>query len=173
MTRYLTTILLVGVTFDTGSRCCGQEPKLRATLKGHIHFVHSVVFSPDGRMLASGSFDSTIKLWEVRTGQERAVLGGHTNGVLSVAFSPDGKSFLTGGSDNAVRRWDAASGQPIGPPLQHAGTVLGVHVHHGEVEVGQPDVPGVRDGSVAGLSHDLHGRTAHRHSRPGAPRAAP
>ena len=48
-----------------------QEPKLRDTLQGHRNGVHSVAYSPDGKTLASGSFDGTIKLWDVATGKEQ------------------------------------------------------------------------------------------------------
>src|SRR5260370_34286975 len=61
--------------------------KERATLRGHKAAVASVAFSPDGKALASGSVDGTIKLWEVATGQERATLQGHRD-VLSFVFSP-------------------------------------------------------------------------------------
>jgi WD40 repeat protein len=64
-----------------------------------------VAFSPDGKTLASGSDDNTIKLWDVATGKEQATLKGHTAWVASVAFSPDGKTLASGG-DTTVRLWD-------------------------------------------------------------------
>src|ERR1700676_1143729 len=76
-----------------------QEPKLRDTLKGHTDIVSSVAFSPDGKTLASGSRDNTIKLWDVQQGKERATLSGHTNKVSSVAYSPDGKTMASGSWD--------------------------------------------------------------------------
>ncbi|MDB9540704.1 trypsin-like peptidase domain-containing protein, partial [Anabaenopsis arnoldii] len=65
------------------------------TLTGHSNVVNSVAFSPDGKTLASasGSWDKTIKLWDVATGRSIATLTGHSNVVNSVAFSPDGKTL--------------------------------------------------------------------------------
>jgi WD40 repeat protein len=60
------------------------------TLEGHTLAVTSVAFSPDGKLLASGSWDNTVKLWEVATGRELRTLKGHTDHATSVAFSPYG-----------------------------------------------------------------------------------
>jgi len=69
----------------------------KAILKGHTSLVISVAFSPDGKTLASASWDETIKLWDVATGKEQATLKGHTDAVWSVAFSPDGQTLASGG----------------------------------------------------------------------------
>src|SRR5437016_1951960 len=96
-----------------------QEPKLRDTLKGHTGLVYSVAFSPDGKTLASGSFDCMIKLWDVATGMEQATLKGHTNQVHSVAFSPDGKTLASGGGDppkpGEIKLWDVTTGKEQAP----------------------------------------------------------
>src|SRR5438552_12430957 len=85
----------------TGQQSGEQRPKglvtikELASLKGHDGAVRCVAYSPDGRMLASGSDDSTIKLWDVATGKGRATLKGHDDAVQSMAFSPDGRTLAS------------------------------------------------------------------------------
>src|SRR5690349_12945796 len=91
-------VLLVGlaVAWLGAGPLPAQEPKLKATFRGHKSVVASVAYSPDGKTLASGSQDKTIKLWDVATGKEQATLKGHTSAVMSVAYSPDGKTLASG-----------------------------------------------------------------------------
>src|SRR5699024_12598254 len=88
-------------------------PTRRSYDCGHERSVESVEFSPDGTMIASGSMDETIRLWNIDTGQAVNVLIGHSEGVKSVAFSPDGTTIVSGSSDGTVRRWDVTSGENI------------------------------------------------------------
>ncbi|WP_017715532.1 serine/threonine-protein kinase [Kamptonema formosum] len=86
---------------------------LARTLTGHsnsICFEGCIAFSPDGRWLASGSDDNTIKIWSAATGDLQRTLTGHSNSVISVAFSPDGRWLASGSDDNTIKIWSAATG---------------------------------------------------------------
>jgi WD40 repeat protein len=83
--------------------------RLLRTLTGHTESVLSAAFPPDGRTLASGSWDLTIKLWN--SASVLRTLTGHANFVDSVAFSPDGRTLASGSWDTTIKLWDSASGQ--------------------------------------------------------------
>jgi WD40 repeat protein len=92
------------------------------------HGFESVAFSRDGRALASGSVDDTVRLWSVRTHRQLgASLRGHTDGVTSVAFSPSGRMLASAGEDKTVRLWSLRTHKQLGAPLTgHTRTVTSV-----------------------------------------------
>jgi WD40 repeat protein/transcriptional regulator with XRE-family HTH domain len=95
---------------------------LHLVWQAHTDIVITLAFSPDERRLASGSFDGSVKLWDVAS---RALLwsGWHTKGTNCLAFSPDGGLLASGGHEATVRLWDAKLGTPL-EEVPHPGPVL-------------------------------------------------
>ena len=96
------------------------------TLTGHTKGVLSVSFSPDGKMLTSGSRDETVRLWDAETGEALNLLTGHTSWVGSVSFSPAGQTLASGSLDGTVRLWDAETGEALQTLTGHTKGVLSI-----------------------------------------------
>jgi RNA polymerase sigma factor (sigma-70 family) len=148
--------------------------KLLWQIRGHTSDIlqGALAFSPDGKLLATGSADKTVKLWDAATGKCKQTLEGHEAGVFSLAFSPDGKLLASGGLDGTVRVWDPDSGEfrytksgyvrglkvmvafsPDGRWLATGGTILG------STEYGRGDVRlfGAKTGKLDRAFPDLLG----------------
>ncbi|KAF7588613.1 hypothetical protein BBP40_005451 [Aspergillus hancockii] len=79
-------------------------------LEGHLGSVYSVSFSPNGQLVASGSGDRTVKLWDTATGSLQQTLNSHSSSVRSVAFSPNGELLASCSDDRTVKLWDPVTG---------------------------------------------------------------
>jgi WD40 repeat protein len=89
-----------------------SSSKELAVLKGHTGGVGPIVFSPDGRVLASGSFDKTIKLWDVNARKELATFKGHRSDVWTVEFDSDGKTLYSSCRDGNIS-WEVKTGKVL------------------------------------------------------------
>ena len=96
-----------------------RSPYHLATLEGHTQFVLRLAMSPDGTTLASGSGDSTIRLWDTKTYEETATLRGSDSEIWSLAFSPDGSMLAAGTVDGWITLWDVASRERTGTLAGH------------------------------------------------------
>jgi guanine nucleotide-binding protein subunit beta-2-like 1 protein len=81
----------------------GQPKK---SLTGHNHFVQDLVISSDGQFALSGSWDGTLRLWDLNTGSTTRRFVGHTKDVLSVAFSADNRQIVSGSRDKTIKLWN-------------------------------------------------------------------
>eukprot|EP00899_Mesostigma_viride_P016657 jgi/Mesvir1/24993/Mv16951-RA.1 len=95
-----------------------QVTRCSSTMTGHTEAVLSVAFSPDGKRLASGSGDATVRFWDLTTATPLHTGKGHTNWVLCTSWSPDGKYLVTGDMNGEVRLWDPETGVALGGALK-------------------------------------------------------
>ena len=93
------------------------------TIRGHAETVYQVAFSPDSSLLATASFDNTIRLWRVSDGGEAGVLSGHGGKVLSLAFLPDGRHLLSASEDKTIKLWSLPTAGPA-PIEGHGAPVI-------------------------------------------------
>ncbi|MFD3482260.1 NACHT and WD repeat domain-containing protein [Streptomyces sp. NPDC058665] len=107
---------------------------LSTPFTAHRAAVCALALAPDGRTLVTGSFDNTVRLWDIsdmtRPRPRGEPLTGFADGVCALAFSPDGRTLATGSHDSSVRLWDLSESgrpEPLGPPLPGYEQAAGVH----------------------------------------------
>lgn len=89
------------------------------TLMGHSHIVRSLAISADGKMLVSGSWDQTIKVWQLETGELLHTLKGHRDRVYAIALSPDAQIIASGSADKSIKLWHLQTGELLGTFTGH------------------------------------------------------
>lgn len=103
--------------------------ELRQTLKGHNGWVRAVAFFPNGFSFASGSYDRTLRLWNVRDNQPFETLSKHfgsISGINAIAVHPNGNTFATACIDKSIKLWNFRSGEPVRNLEGHEGQVYSV-----------------------------------------------
>jgi WD40 repeat protein len=113
MTKKLLLLRLFALLFCGAIPLCAAEPVPSVKLEGFSGRGMSLDFSPDGTMLACGSSDNSVTIWEVLSAKKLKTLTGHTSPVGSLAFRRDGKQLATGGWDETVNVWEIPSGEEL------------------------------------------------------------
>jgi WD40 repeat protein/uncharacterized caspase-like protein len=116
-----------------------QTSKLVRTIRAHEEGIYALAFSPDGKIIASGSVDKAIKLWDSETGAELRTLTGHTAKITSLAFRYDGKVLASGSDDKAIKVWETETGKEL--------RTLAAHTHEVNSLAFSPDGKTLASGS--------------------------
>ena len=96
--------------------------------KGHSSSISSVAISPDGKTIVSGSWDKTIKIWDMQSGECLNTLEGHSSYVESVVISPDGKTIVSGDHNGTIKIWDMKNTKCLNTLKLHSGYVRSVAI---------------------------------------------
>ncbi|MGH8906520.1 MAG: cytochrome D1 domain-containing protein [Egibacteraceae bacterium] len=119
----------VADTAEAHSSLLNQRQRLQGVerfLSGHTDPVGDVLFSPDGRLLATGGGEGAVILWDAAQRTRLDTLTGHTDRVSSVAFSPDGRVLATGGGNGEVLLWDVAQRTQLDTLTGHTSVVVSI-----------------------------------------------
>lgn len=90
-----------------------KDGSLIRTIQGHRDAIYAAELSPDGKLLATGSYDQKVKLWNVATGEAVRTLHGHNDAVYDVAFHPNGQMLASASGDRTVKLWNVATGERL------------------------------------------------------------
>ena len=101
-----------------------ENTSLAYKLIKHSHYVYSLAFTPDGQTLVSGSWDNTVKLWQMNTRQEIQTLTGHSDDIRCVIVSPDGQTLASSGEDKTIKLWQLSTGNEIRTLTGHSSWVF-------------------------------------------------
>lgn len=102
---------------------------------GHADIVSAVAWSPDGKYIATASWDHTVQVWDASNGKLVFTYAGHTDIVYALAWSPNGKYLASGSGDNTVQVWDASNGHTIATYTGHHGLVVALAWSHDSKEI--------------------------------------
>jgi WD40 repeat protein len=135
---------------------------LLRTLHGHNHWVNAVAITPDGKQMVSAADDQTLKVWDLRTGQELHTLRGHSNAVHAVAITPDGEQAVSASADQTLKVWDLRTGQELHTLRGHNDWVNAVAITHDGLQAVSASVDQTL--KVWDLRTGQHLRTLHGHN---------
>ncbi|MBD2777731.1 serine/threonine-protein kinase [Iningainema tapete] len=121
-----------------------DNSSLLKTLSGHSNVVTSVALSPDGKTLASGSWDTTLQLWDLATGKKLNTLEGNSGRLYTVSISSDGNTVASGSGQNTIKLWNLVTKQELGILQGHSNAVKSITFS----QDGQTLVSGNFDGSI-------------------------
>ncbi|BAZ46552.1 WD-40 repeat protein [Chondrocystis sp. NIES-4102] len=102
--------------------------KLIRTIAGHNDSINQIKYSPDGKLIASVSWERNIKIWNAETGQLINTLRGNNEGINTIAFTPDGQTLVSGGEDRNIKIWNVATGQLINTLTGHTDSIKTVTI---------------------------------------------